>query len=123
MALTEQQKLFCREYVNNRYNGTQAAILAGYEEHSARFQASRLLTNDNILAEIKSIQDKLQKDFKFEFEDAIRLEIDIAYNGEKDTDKLKAIDQISKKLGFYEQDNKQKQPITKINLKDLVKFK
>ena len=59
--LTEQQKLFCLEYVNNRFNGTQAAILAGYEENSARSQASRLLTNDNILKEVKRIQNKLQK--------------------------------------------------------------
>ena len=29
-------------------NGTKAAIRAGYSENSARFQASKLLTNSNI---------------------------------------------------------------------------
>lgn len=120
--LTEQQKLFCLEYVNNRFNGTQAAILAGYEENSARSQASRLLTNDNILKEVKRIQNKLQKKLDFELEDALRIELDIAYNGEKDSDRLKALDQISKKLGLYEKDNTQKQNITNISLKDMVSF-
>lgn len=118
--LTEQQKLFCLEYVNNRFNGTQAAILAGYEENSARSQASRLLTNDNILKEVKRIQDKLQKKLDFALEDALRIELDIAYNGEKDSDRLKALDQISKKLGLYEIDNNQKK--TEVILPTKIEF-
>ena len=53
--LTQQQELFCREYVID-YNGTQAARRAGYSEKTARSQASRLLTNDNILSRIHAIQ-------------------------------------------------------------------
>ncbi|MGN1161956.1 MAG: terminase small subunit [Candidatus Fimenecus sp.] len=53
--LTQQQELFCREYVID-YNGTQAACRAGYSEKTARSQASRLLTNDNILSRIHAIQ-------------------------------------------------------------------
>lgn len=53
--LTQQQELFCREYVID-YNGTKAARRAGYSEKTARSQASRLLTNDNILSRIHAIQ-------------------------------------------------------------------
>ncbi len=54
-GLTEQQEKFCREYVLD-YNGTQAAIRAGYSEKTARSQASRLLTNDDILSRVHAIQ-------------------------------------------------------------------
>lgn len=37
-------------------------------------------------------------------------------------DKLKALDTINRMLGFYEKDNKQKQPINNINLKDAISF-
>ena len=46
---------FCQEYVVD-YNGTQAAIRAGYKEKNARSQASALLTNPNILARVRELQ-------------------------------------------------------------------
>lgn len=46
---------FCQEYVVD-YNGTQAAIRAGYSEKSARSQASELLTNPNILSRVRELQ-------------------------------------------------------------------
>lgn len=55
MALTRQQEKFCQEYVVD-YNGTQAAIRAGYKENSARKQGSRLLTNADILARVHELQ-------------------------------------------------------------------
>lgn len=51
----KQHERFCQEYVVD-YNGTQAAIRAGYKEKSARQQASRLLTNANILARVHELQ-------------------------------------------------------------------
>ena len=36
--LTRKQELFCQEYIVD-YNGTKAAIRAGYEERSARQMA------------------------------------------------------------------------------------
>ena len=55
MELAGKQELFCQEYVVD-YNGTQAAIRAGYKEKSARVTASKLLTNANILARVHEIQ-------------------------------------------------------------------
>lgn len=46
---------FCQEYIID-YNGSKAAIRAGYKEKSARSQASALLTNPNILARVRELQ-------------------------------------------------------------------
>ena len=53
--LKPKHERFCQEYVID-YHGTNAAVRAGYEEKSARKQASRLLTNADILARIREIQ-------------------------------------------------------------------
>lgn len=59
--ITPQQELFCQEYIVD-YNGTKAARRAGYSEKTAKTQASRLLTNDDILARIRTIQiERLKK--------------------------------------------------------------
>jgi phage terminase small subunit len=57
MELTEQQKKFCREYMKD-FNGTQAAIRAGYSKKSAGEQATRLLGNVNAQKFITSLQGK-----------------------------------------------------------------
>lgn len=51
----KRHERFCQEYVVD-YNGTQAAIRAGYKEKSARSQASELLTNPNILSRVRELQ-------------------------------------------------------------------
>lgn len=61
VKLTEQQELFCQEYVID-YNGTKAAIRAGYSQKTAKSQAHRLLTKEHILARIRAIQkERLEK--------------------------------------------------------------
>lgn len=57
MELTEQQKKFGREFMKD-FNGTQAAIRAGYSVKSAREQAVRLLANVNMQKFIKGLQEK-----------------------------------------------------------------
>ncbi len=54
-GLSPQQEAFCAFYVETG-NGAQSAIRAGYRARSARFQASRLLTKDNILAKIAALR-------------------------------------------------------------------
>jgi phage terminase small subunit len=46
--LTYKQLAFCREYVKNGYNGTQAAIKAGYSEKCAEIIAFENLRKPNI---------------------------------------------------------------------------
>lgn len=58
MALTKKKIIFCNEYVID-YNGKQAAIRAGYKESNAASQASRLLSDSEILEYIKVLQKHL----------------------------------------------------------------
>jgi phage terminase small subunit len=53
--LSQKQIAFCREY-NVDYNGTQAAIRAGYSERTAGQQAERALKKVEIKAEIERLQ-------------------------------------------------------------------
>lgn len=52
IPLTDQQQVFCEHYIMC-WNGTKAAIRAGYSESSARQQASVLLTKPNIRAYVE----------------------------------------------------------------------
>ncbi|MFW5410774.1 terminase small subunit [Pectobacterium brasiliense] len=53
--LTDKQELFAREFVVD-LNATQAVIRAGFSERSARNQAHRLMTNDDVLARIAELK-------------------------------------------------------------------
>lgn len=55
--LSAKQERFCEEYIID-YNGTKAAIRAGYSENSAAAQASRLLKNENVSARVRELQEK-----------------------------------------------------------------
>lgn len=63
MALTEKMKRFCREYVSNGGNGTQA-YLAAYDsnsEISASVEASRLLQGEEIRKYIESLNEPMNE--------------------------------------------------------------
>ena len=65
MELNSQQRKFCEEYVKNGLNGTQAYMEAYNtcnSEETARANASRLLTNNNVLSYIKELQEELKKE-------------------------------------------------------------
>jgi len=57
--LRPKQQRFVEEYVID-WNGTQAAIRAGYSERSARVTASRLLTKANVKVAIERIKEELR---------------------------------------------------------------
>lgn len=57
-GLEPRQLLFCYEYLRNKFNGTAAAIAAGYSAKTAEVQASRLLS----YAKIKQAIEKLTQD-------------------------------------------------------------
>lgn len=60
-ALNHNQRRFAEEYLIDG-NGTQAAIRAGYSPATAKIQASRLLTNDNVRRIISEGQIKQSED-------------------------------------------------------------
>lgn len=53
--LTDKQELFAREFIKD-LNATQAVIRAGFSEKSARNQAYRLMTNDDVLNRIAELK-------------------------------------------------------------------
>lgn len=55
--LTDQQELFCREYIID-LNATRSAIRAGYSEKTADVQGSRLLTNVKVTERIRELNSK-----------------------------------------------------------------
>lgn len=57
MELSDKQKRFCEEYLID-FNGAQAAIRSGYAESSAKEQASRMLTKDNVQEYIRFLQNE-----------------------------------------------------------------
>ena len=54
MALTIKQELFVAAYCSNGYNGTRAAITAGYSENSAAEIASQNLSKPEIAESIEA---------------------------------------------------------------------
>lgn len=62
--INAKQQAFVEHYLNptgaGRWNAAEAARLAGYSAKSARQQGSRLLTNDDIRAEIRARLEAMQ---------------------------------------------------------------
>ena len=59
--LTEQQKLYCREYLVDR-NATAAAIRAGYSKQSANTNSCRMMKSTKIKLHIGLLDRKIKSD-------------------------------------------------------------
>jgi len=122
MDLNAKQKRFCEEYLID-LNATQAAIRAGYSESSAKEIGCENLTKPNIASYIAKRQEEKANELNISINDVLSKFADLVENAEKDSDKIRALESIAKHVGFFEANNKQKQPITNISLADMVKFK
>ena len=123
--LEERQKIFCNEYLVD-FNGTQAAIRAGYSKKTARSIASENLTKHNIQEYLKELIDRRNKRTQITQDDVVADIIkvkDRCMQNEAVLDKEgnetgiykfdsnganKALDMLMKHTGGYETDNKQK---------------
>ena len=123
--LEEKQKMFCKEYLVD-FNGTQAAIRAGYSKKTANEQASRLLAKVNVQIYLKQLIEKRNERTKITQDEVIADIIkvkDRCMQNEAVLDKEgnetgiykfdsnganKALDMLMKHTGGYETDNKQK---------------
>lgn len=123
--LEERQKIFCNEYLVD-FNGTQAAIRAGYSKKTARSIASENLTKPNIQEYLKELIDSRNKRTQITQDDVVADIIkvkDRCMQNEAVLDKEgnetgiykfdsnganKALDMLMKHTGGYETDNKQK---------------
>ena len=131
--LSTQQRTFCEEYVKNGNNGMQAylnAYKSCKKENTARTNASRLLTNANIIEYIQELQEELKKKAIMTAEERMIwlskvINGDIkhtSYDGNGNayeneayiSDKMKAVDILNKMDGEYinklELSNNQEKP-------------
>lgn len=100
MALTAKQQAFCIEYATCGI-ATLAAERAGYK--SPRSQGSRLLTNADVVAHIKRVQDELStaKILTAKQRQVILSDIANSVGYRNNADRIKAIDTLNKMTGEY----------------------
>lgn len=128
-AISERKKNFAREYVKD-FHGEKAAIRAGYAPNSAKSQASRLLTDDNLRAYLVTLKEEKAKmqqiDAAFVLErfmqiaDRCMTVVPVLDEDGNETGEYKfeaqaankALENIGKHIGFYEVDNEQKGAVT-----------
>ncbi len=91
---------FIREYISSG-NATEAAIKVGYSKKTAYSQGQRLLKNVEIMSEIKENQDRLQVEVEVKLKEVLLQIKKLAYYGESEAIKLKALDMLMKHLGGY----------------------
>ena len=76
--LSEKERLFCLYYVKY-FNGTQAALKAGYSKDGAHVQASRLLRRERVSSDIKELKGELVENVFVEALDVLKEYIKIAF--------------------------------------------
>ncbi|MEG7924874.1 terminase small subunit [Bacillus cereus] len=76
--LTEQERLFCLYYVKY-FNGTQAALKAGYAKSSAHVTSSRLLRRERVASYIREIKGEMIENIFVEAMDVLNEYIKIAF--------------------------------------------
>jgi phage terminase small subunit len=72
--VTEQEKIFCLEYLKS-YNLRNAAVKAGYSPHTG----ARLIKRPSITSALKAYQDKREEDLFLSGIDIIRMYVGIAF--------------------------------------------
>lgn len=102
-AVLPQQADFAEQYVLNGYNGTLAAITAGYSDKTAHVQANRLLKNAKVKAYVEALDAQKYSGFTFDL-DEIKKRLEwlnnsdildyVKFDGKKVT--FKAFDQLTK---------------------------
>jgi len=95
--LTAKQKAFIEQLPLNQWNGTKAAIAAGYAKNSAAVMAHRLLKNPVIAAEIEKRTVEIAEKTDVEVGEIVAALRTIAF-GAKGTnaERLKALDLLGR---------------------------
>ena len=115
--LTPKQRAFVREYQLD-LNGTQAAIRAGYSARTAAVQAHRMLRKANIKAAIEDGQRRLAAKTEITKDHLLtqlRQIVACEDGAVSQTNRIRAIAEINKMLGFYVTESKVA-PTFKLNL-------
>ena len=106
--LTKKEERFCLEYVID-YNGTRAAIDAGYKESDAPNRAYRLLKKAEVSARVRELQHEMAERLALS-EDFVVLEAMDTYRTCKELgdakNALKALKLIGDHLGMFDKSKK-----------------
>ena len=106
-ALRGKEERFCQEYVID-YNGTKAAIRAGYNPGDAANRAYRLMKKAEIAARVRELEKELADRLALSQEQVV-LQLKKQYDecqAEKDhKNALKALELMGKHLGMFEKTN------------------
>lgn len=99
--MTARQRAFCEHYAACG-NAAQAAREAGYSERTARSQGQRLLTNVDIAAHIRRLQDEAAAGRIASMTQVRALWSDILNDpGERTADRLKASELLARASGAF----------------------
>ena len=107
--LTEKQKNFCREYVRNTGNGTQAYLHAynSKSESAASIESSKLLRRDDITQYISTLNKPMENRIQNEREKKRKWLWDMIDNPNvSESDRLRAMDILNKMDSDYVNINK-----------------
>jgi phage terminase small subunit len=128
MRLTEKQKEFCREYVRNSGNGTQAYLHAydSNSETAASIESSKLLRRDDITEYIATLNKPMENRIQNEREKKRTFLWNMINNpATSDSDKLRAMDILNKMDSEYININKtieDKPEISHLDTDTLIKL-
>lgn len=91
---------FCSEYIKD-HNATQAAIRAGYSEHTAKQIGSKLLTKIDIQAKVKELETEIYNRNMMTADEVLQSLADLARNGRSESTKVKALELLGKYHTLY----------------------
>ncbi|MHC4258967.1 MAG: terminase small subunit [Planctomycetota bacterium] len=110
--MNDKQVAFCREYVKD-WNAKEAAIRAGYSEHTAKQQGHRLLTKVYCRDEIKRLSAEIADQNDVEIREIIAELRSIAFGPEdekvRNSDRLRALEMLGKYKGMFDPQQGQQQ--------------
>jgi phage terminase small subunit len=99
-VVNHRRKKFISEYLLCG-NATDAAMKAGYSKKTAYSQGQRLLKNVEIMESINESQERLQEETEVKLKEVVNQIKVLAFRGESQAIKLKALDMLMKHLGGY----------------------
>lgn len=98
--MNHKMKVFASNYLTCG-NATVAAIQAGYSQKTAYSQGQRLLKNVEIMNAINESQERIQEEAELKVIEVVNQIKQLAFHGESEATKLKALDMLMKHLGGY----------------------
>jgi phage terminase small subunit len=104
--MTDKQKRFCEEYVKD-WNGTRAAIAAGYSEKTADVISSQNLGKLKVKEYINTLTSNYQKQLNISIITQVEKLTEMMGNDDTRTrDQLEILKEIHKLLGLYPSEKK-----------------